>query len=64
MVHNASMSYPYVLFFLMGANIEGTNSSKILCLVFVYVCFVLNKFVSGLILWIGEKLWFDDLCAE
>ena len=40
---------------------EWTNSSKILCLVFVYV---LYKFVSGLVLWVLGNLWFDDLCAE
>ena len=34
---------------------EGTNSS---------VCFVLFKFVSGLILWFLDNLWFDDLRAE
>ena len=28
---------------------------------FVYVFF---KFVSGLILWFLDDLWFDDLCAE
>ena len=32
-----------------------------LCLMFVYV---LCKFVSGLILWSGGTLWFDDLQAE
>ena len=30
----------------------------------ICVCFVLCKFVSGLILWFLENLWFDDLCAE
>ena len=30
----------------------------------VCVCFVLCKFVSGLILWFMDNLWFDDLCAE
>ena len=45
-------------------NIEGTKSSKMLCLMFVYVCFVLYGFVSGLVLWILENLWFDELCAE
>ena len=39
----------------------GTNSSKILCLMFVYIS---QKFVSGLILKILENLRFDDLCAE
>ena len=41
---------------------EGTNSSK--QFVFnVCVCFVLCKFVSGLVLWFLKNLWFDDLCA-
>ena len=46
---------------------EGTNSSKILCLMFVYVLlFIYNicKFMSGLILWFYGNLWFDDLCEE
>ena len=30
---------------------------------FVYVLFLCN-FVSGLILWVLETLWFDDLCTE
>ena len=30
----------------------------------VCVCFVLYKFVSGLILWFMANLWFDDLHAE
>ena len=47
-------------FFNMG-DTEGTNSSKILCSMFV--CFVLCKFVSGLILWFMDNLWFDDLRA-
>ena len=51
-------------FFFNRGNTEGTNSSKILCLMFVYVCFVLYKFVSGLVLWSVENLWFDDLCTE
>ena len=40
---------------------NGNNSSKN----FVYdvcVCFVLCKFVSGLILWLLENLWFDYVC--
>ena len=28
------------------------------------LCFVLGKFVSGLILWFRDNLWFDDLLAE
>ena len=49
-----------LLFFNRG-NIEKTNSSNILCLMFVYV---LCKFVSGLILRFLENLWFDDLFAQ
>ena len=30
----------------------------------VCVCFVLCEFVSGLILWFMDNLWFDDLRAE
>ena len=38
---------------------------KILCLTFEYVLFHAKlTFVSGLILWFWENLWFDDLCAE
>ena len=40
---------------------EGTNSSKKLFSMFVYV---LCKFVSGLTLWFLDNLWFDDLRAE
>ena len=30
-----------------------------------YMCmFGLFKFVLGLILWFGDSLWFDGLCAE
>ena len=57
MVHNTSVSEPYVLFFLK----EGTNPSTILYLMFVYV---FCKFVSGLILWVLDDMWFDDLRAE
>ena len=35
---------------LSRGNTERTNSLKILCLMFVYVCSVLSEFVSGLIL--------------
>ena len=30
----------------------------------VCICFVLCKFVSGLILWFMDNFWFDDLRAE
>ena len=49
-------------FFIRG-DAEGTNSSKILCLMFVYVL-LFCKFVSGLILWFLENVCFDDLSAE
>ena len=39
---------PSLVCFFNRGNIEGTNSLKILCLMFVYV---LCKFLSGLILW-------------
>ena len=40
-------------------------SSCVLCLMFVYffVVVVLCGFVSGLILWFLDNLWFDDLRA-
>ena len=38
---------------------EGTNSSKILCLMFVYILFYVNL-CTGLILWFLNNLWFDD----
>ena len=38
MVHDTSVSQPYVLFFNRD-NTEGTNSSKLLCLMFMYVLF-------------------------
>ena len=40
---------------------------KKIVIVFVFdacVCFVLCKFVSGLILWFMDNLWFDDFHAE
>ena len=46
--------------FFNRSTTERTHSSKILSLMFVYVCFVM----SGLILWILENLWFNDLCAD
>ena len=53
---------PSLMCFFNRGNAEGTNSLKILCLMFVY--FLFYRFVSGLILWLGDNLWFDDLCAE
>ena len=52
---------PSLLWFLNRGNIEGTNSLKLLCLIFVYV---FCKFVSGLILWFWDNMWFDNLCVE
>ena len=40
---------------------KGTNSLKVLCLMFV---FVFCRLVSGLILWFLDNLWLDDLGAE
>ena len=62
------MEYQLVLclclmcFFNRGGS-EGTNSSKILCSMFVYVLFYFNL-CKGLILWLLNNLWFDDLRAE
>ena len=52
---------PSPMCFFNRGNTEGTNSSKGLCLIFVYD---LCKFVSGLIVWFLGNLWFDDLCEE
>ena len=48
--------------FFHRGNTEGTNFSKFLFV--VCVCFVICKFVSGLVLWFLGNLWFDDLCEE
>ena len=42
---------------------EGTNSSKILCSMFVYVLFYVSL-CTGLILWFMDNLLFDDLRTE
>ena len=52
---------PSLMCFFNRGDTEGTNSLKILCLMFVYV---LCKFVSGLILWFMDTMRFDDLPAE
>ena len=59
-----SPQYLYAFFFNSG-DTKGTNSSKILCLMFVYVLFYVNL-CTGLILWVFFKnnLWFDDLRTE
>ena len=54
-------SCPSLMCFFNRGDAEGTNSSKILCSMFVYV---LCKFVSGLILWFMDNLWFYDLRTE
>ena len=40
-----------------------TDKEQIFWLVYVCVCFVLCKFVSGVILLFWENLRYDDLCA-
>ena len=62
MVHDASVLTLCAFFFNRG-DTEGTNSSKILCLMFVYVLFYVNL-CTGLILWFLNNLWFDDLRPE
>ena len=52
---------PCLMCFANRCDTERTNSSKILCLMYVHV---FCKFVSGLILWFMGNLWFDDLRAE
>ena len=52
---------PSLMCFFNRGDTEGTNSSKILCPMFVYV---LCGFVSCLILWFVDDLRFDDLGAE
>ena len=42
---------------------EGSNSSGILCSMFVCVLFYVTL-CTGLILCFLNNLWFDDLCAE
>ena len=57
------LACPSVMCFCNRGNTEGTNSSKILCSMFVYVLFYVNL-CTGLILWLLNNLWFDDLRAE
>ena len=49
--------------FFNSGGTKGTNSSKILCSMFVYVLFYVNL-CTGLILWFLNNLWSDDLRAE
>ena len=57
-------SCPSRKYLLNRGNADRTHNWKIVCLMFMYVCFVLCGFVSGLILWICGNLWFYDLYAE
>ena len=50
------------VFFNRGGT-KGTNSSKILCSIFVCVLFYVNL-CTGLISWFLNNFWFDDLRAE
>ena len=54
---------PSLSCFFNKCDADGTNSSKILCSMFVYVLFYVNL-CTGLILWFLNNLWFDDLRAE
>ena len=54
---------PSLMCFFNRGDTEGTNSLKKI-FSHVCVCFVLWKFVSCLILWFVDDLWFDDLGAE
>ena len=57
------LACPSLMCFFYRGETEGTDSSKILCLMFVYVLFHVNL-CTGLILWFLNNLWFDDLRAE
>ena len=54
---------PSLTCFFNRGDTEGTNSSRILSSMFVYVL-VYVSFCTGLILWFLNNLWFDDLRAE
>ena len=53
---------PSITCFLNRGDTEGTNFSSFVFDFLVY--FVLCGFVSGLILWFLDSLWFDGLHAE
>ena len=53
------LACPSLMCFFHRGDTEGTNSSKILCSLFVYVLFYVNL-CTGLILWFLNNLWFDD----
>ena len=53
-----------VYFFVVDrGDAGGSGSSKVLCLMFVYILFDVSL-CTGLILWLLDGLWFDGLCAE
>ena len=54
---------PSLMCFFNRGDTEGTNSSKILCSMFLYVLFYVNL-CTGLILWFLNDFWFDDVRAE
>ena len=54
---------PSFMCFFNRDDTEGNNSTKNLCLMFVYVLFYVNL-CTGLISWFLNNLWCDDLCAE
>ena len=50
---------PSLMCFFNRGDTEGTNSLKIVCLMFVYALFHVNL-CTGLILWFLNNLCFDD----
>ena len=54
---------PSLMCFFNRGDTKGTNSLKIMCSIFVYVLLYVNL-CTGLILWLLNNLWFDDLHAE
>ena len=60
MVHDTAC--PSLKCFFNRGDTEGTNSSKVLCLMFVYVLFYVGLCQADL--WFMDNFWFDDLRAE
>ena len=60
------LACPSLMCFFNRGNTKRTYSLKILCWMFVYGLKKKKKckFVSGLILWFWDNLWFGDLHAE
>ena len=54
---------PGLMCFFNRGDTRETNSSKIMCSIFVYVLLYINL-CTGLILWFLNNLWFDDLRAD